>query len=57
MRVAFAHTFFVAPVLRSRLGEPMWCNLREIRSTPRERVTVGRRVGAMTGRGQPRDSS
>ena len=46
--MAFAHTFFVAPVPGSQLAEPMFANLREIAAAPREQFTPQRRVGALT---------
>lgn len=48
VRVAFAHTFFVAPVPGSRLAEPMWGDLRDIALADREQVAAARRVGALT---------
>jgi hypothetical protein len=48
VRIAFAHTFFVAPVPGSALDEPMWADLREIGSAARELFTAGERVGALT---------
>lgn len=48
LRVAFAHTFFLAPVPGDGSGEPMWANLREIGRAAREQFTTGRRVGALT---------
>jgi hypothetical protein len=46
--VAWAHTFFVAPVPDTDLAEPMFADLRVIAPAPREQFTVERRVGAMT---------
>jgi hypothetical protein len=48
VRVAFAHTFFVAPVAGSQLAEPMWANLREIASVERARFTPDARLGALS---------
>jgi hypothetical protein len=48
LQVAFAHTFFVAPVDDSGLDGPMWADLREMRLAPREQFTIEARVGAMT---------
>lgn len=48
VRVAFAHTFFVAPVSGSHLAEAMWVNLREIAPAARGQFTLQARVGALT---------
>jgi hypothetical protein len=48
VRLAFAHTFFVAPVTDSALDEPMWANLREIGSAARTQFTAAQRIGALT---------
>jgi len=48
VRVAFAHTFFVAPVPGSHLAEPMWANLRHIAPAARGQFTPKARVGALT---------
>jgi hypothetical protein len=48
LRVAFAHTFFLAPVPGSSLQEPMWADLRDIGAAPREQFAPERRVGALT---------
>lgn len=48
LRVAFAHTFFVAPVPGTSLDEPMWASLRDIGPAPRDQFTVQARVGALT---------
>lgn len=48
VRVAFAHTFFVAPVPGSALAQPMWADLRDIALADREHVAAARRVGALT---------
>lgn len=48
VRVAFAHTFFLAPVPGSGLADPMWVNLRDIGLADREQFTAGQRVGALT---------
>lgn len=47
-RVAFAHTFFVAPVPGSHLAEPMWADLREIAAAARGQFTPETRIGALT---------
>lgn len=46
--VAFAHTFFVAPVPGSTLAEPMWADLRDIASSPRDQFDASKRVGALS---------
>jgi hypothetical protein len=48
VRVAFAHTFFVAPVPGDAFATPMWADLRAIALVPREQVAVDRRVAALT---------
>ena len=48
IRVAFAHTFFVAPVEGSALGFPMWANFRELALAPREQFSQDARIGALT---------
>jgi hypothetical protein len=47
VRVAFAHTFFVAPVERSALDIPMWADFRELVLAPREQFTRDARTGAL----------
>lgn len=47
VRVAFAHTFFVAPVPGSHLAEPMWAHLREIAPAARGQFTREARIGAL----------
>jgi hypothetical protein len=48
VRIAFAHTFFVAPVEGSALDIPMWANFRELVLAPREQFTEDARIGALT---------
>jgi hypothetical protein len=48
VRVAFAHTFFVAPVPDSHLAEPMWADLREIAPAVRGQFTPQARIGTLT---------
>lgn len=48
VRIAFAHTFFVAPVEGSALGIPMWADFRELVLAPREQFTQDVRIGALT---------
>lgn len=48
LRIAFAHTFFVAPVEESALQIPMWADLRELVLAPREQFTQDARIGALT---------
>ncbi|MGZ6709614.1 MAG: hypothetical protein ACXVFN_22055 [Solirubrobacteraceae bacterium] len=48
VRIAFAHTFFVAPVEGSALDSPMWADLRELILAPREQFTQDARIGALT---------
>jgi hypothetical protein len=47
VRIAFAHTFFVAPVEHSALDIPMWADFRELVLAPREQFTQDARVGAL----------
>ncbi|MDQ3632761.1 MAG: hypothetical protein M3417_16120 [Actinomycetota bacterium] len=48
LRIAFAHTFFVAPLEGSALDIPMWADLRELVLAPREQFTQDTRIGALT---------
>ena len=48
VRIAFAHTFFVAPVEGSALHIPMWADFRELVLAPREQFTHDARIGALT---------
>jgi hypothetical protein len=48
VRIAFAHTFFVAPVEHSALDIPMWADFRELVVAPREQFTQAARIGALT---------
>ncbi len=48
VRIAFAHTFFVAPVDGGPLAIPMWADFREIVLAPREQFTREARIGALT---------
>lgn len=48
VRVAFAHTFFVAPVPDSALDVPMWADFRQLALAPREQFTQDGRIGALT---------
>jgi hypothetical protein len=48
VRIAFAHTFFVAPVEGSRLEFPMWADFREIALAPREQFSQDARTGTLT---------
>lgn len=48
VRIAFAHTFFVAPVDDSPLDVPMWADFRELALAPREQFTHDARIGALT---------
>jgi hypothetical protein len=46
--IAFAHTFFVAPVEGSALDIPMWADFREVVLAPREQFTQDARIGALS---------
>jgi hypothetical protein len=48
VRIAFAHTFFIAPVEGSTLDVPMWADFRELVLAPREQFTQDARIGALT---------
>lgn len=48
LRVAFAHTFFLAPVRDSALDAPMWADLRDIGLATREQFDAAQRVGPLT---------
>jgi hypothetical protein len=48
LAVAFAHTFFVAPVAGSSLDRPMWADLRDIGLADREQFSAEQRVGSLT---------
>lgn len=49
IRPAFAHTFFLAPVVEaSDFDVPMFSNLREVACCPREEVARGRRIAALS---------
>jgi hypothetical protein len=48
VRIAFAHTFFVAPVEGSALDIPMWADFRELVLAPREQFGHDARIGALT---------
>jgi hypothetical protein len=48
LRVAFAHTFFVAPAANTQLDGPMWADLRDLPLAPREQFTIAARVAALT---------
>jgi hypothetical protein len=48
VRIAFAHTFFVAPVEGRALDTPMWADLRDLALAPREQFSHDTRVGALT---------
>jgi hypothetical protein len=48
VRIAFAHTFFVAPVEHSALDIPMWADFRELVVARREQFTQAARIGALT---------
>ena len=48
VRVAFAHTFFLAPVSGTHLAEPMWADLRTIGLAARGQFTAQARVGALS---------
>jgi hypothetical protein len=48
VRIAFAHTFFVAPVERSTLAFPMWADFRELALAPREQFRPDTRIGTLT---------
>lgn len=48
IRIAFAHTFFVAPIAGSALDTPMWADLRELVLASHEQFTLDARIGALT---------
>jgi hypothetical protein len=48
VRIAFAHTFFVAPVEGGALDIPMWADFRELVPAPREQFAQEARIGALT---------
>jgi hypothetical protein len=48
VRIAFAHTFFIAPVEGSALDFPMWADFRELALAPRDQFSQDARVGALT---------
>jgi hypothetical protein len=48
VRIAFAHTFFLAPVEHSALDIPMWADFRELVVAPREQFTQDARIGALS---------
>lgn len=48
VRIAYAHTFFVAPVEGSPLDFPMWADLRELVLATRGHFTKDARIGALT---------
>jgi hypothetical protein len=48
IRIAFAHTFFLAPVEGSALDAPMWADFRDLLLAPREQFSVESRIGALT---------
>ena len=48
LRIAFAHTFFLAPVPEGPIEEPMWADLREIGLAARTHFTATTRIGALT---------
>jgi hypothetical protein len=48
VRVAFAHTFFVAPVQGGALDVPMWADFRDLVLAPREQFTQDARLGALS---------
>jgi hypothetical protein len=48
VRIAFAHTFFVAPVEGSAMDIPMWADFRELVLAPREQFAQDARIGALT---------
>lgn len=48
LQIAFAHTFFVAPVEGSALDFPMWADFRELVLAPREQFIPDARIGALT---------
>jgi hypothetical protein len=48
VRIAFAHTFFVAPVQGGAMDVPMWADFREVALAPREQFTQDARIGALT---------
>lgn len=48
VRIAFAHTFFVAPVEGSAMDTPMWADFRELVFAPREQFTQDARIGVLT---------
>lgn len=48
VRIAFAHTFFVAPVEGSALEFPMWADFRELALAPREHFSRDARIGTLT---------
>jgi hypothetical protein len=48
IRIAFAHTFFVAPAEGSTVDIPTWADFRELVLAPREQFTQDARIGALT---------
>ncbi|SRR5216683_5914785 len=48
IRVAFAHTFFLAPVRSVAGGDPLFSNFREIAQIDRELILDGHRVASLT---------
>jgi hypothetical protein len=48
VRIAFAHTFFVAPVQGSALDIPMWADFCDLLLAPREQFTQDARLGALS---------
>jgi hypothetical protein len=48
VRIAFAQTFFVAPVEGGALDVPMWADFRDLGLAPREQFTQEARIGALT---------
>lgn len=48
VRIAFAHTFFVAPVPGTALEIPMWADFRDLLLAPREQFTQDARLAALS---------
>ena len=48
VRIAFAHTFFLAPVEDSRLDFPMWADFRDLALAPRDQFSPEARTGTLT---------
>lgn len=48
VRIAFAHTFFVAPAVGTALEFPMWADFRDLALAPREQFSQDVRTGTLT---------